>query len=569
MDRAVLADALDDEEIHADRRCNEGQLHIDQEHDIEPDGIETQRLDDRIEHRQRDEDDGNCFQHTPQNEKHDIDADEDDPAVHMPFRHERHERLRDLQHSQDIAEEHSADHDGKDHAGCLDGRAKDPRHITDRKAPVDEECDDERIDRADSSGFRRRENAGINTADDDDRQQKPPDIITERFHLFFRRSLFFSWLIPRGNDDVRHESKRQKRPRYDAGHEQLSDGFIGDGTVKDHRNGRRDENAEGTAGSDRADDELSVIAALQHFRDRHRTDSDRSRHGGAGDRRKDRTGENSRDAKTAGKMAHPLAAKLEKPAADLARQHDLAHQDIERHRRQDIRVQRLVRDNRHLRKGGHVDKLDDPQDTGNAQRKGDRHADDKEEDDEQRKTCKDHRSVLLLCKEITQKMIQGFQKQQYKADHHEGLRDPERHTQKRRRNDAILKAHQHVIRRLRHADIERKERQKRSEDIHAPAHPLREAGIQEIDKDMAMRAHGIGHTEKACKDQEIGRDLHRPDSRAMQDASGNDLITDDEGCRQNSQPRDRSSRACYAAKSSIKHFINRTHDSPPLFNTNI
>ena len=131
-------------------------------------------------------------------------------------------------------------------------------------------------------------------------------------------------------------------------------------------------------------------------------------------------------------MAHPLAAKLEKPAADLARQHDLAHQDIERHRRQDIRVQRLVRDDRHLRKGGQVNKLDDPQDTGNAQRKGDRHADDKEEDDEQRKTCKDHRSVLLLCKEITQKMIQGFQKQQYKADHHEGLRDPERHTQQRR-----------------------------------------------------------------------------------------------------------------------------------------
>ena len=148
LNRAVLADALDDEEIHADRRCNEGQLHIDQEHDIEPDGIEAQRLDDRVEHRQRDEDDGNCFQHTPQNEQHDIDADEDDPAVHMPFRHERHERLRDLQHRQDIAEEHSADHDGKDHAGCLDGRAEDPRHITDRKAPVDEECDDERIDRA-------------------------------------------------------------------------------------------------------------------------------------------------------------------------------------------------------------------------------------------------------------------------------------------------------------------------------------------------------------------------------------------------------------------------------------
>ena len=73
--RAVGADALDDEEVHADWRRDEGQLHVDEHDDIEPDEIEAERLDDRIEHRQRDEDDGDRLEHTAKCQEDDVDAD--------------------------------------------------------------------------------------------------------------------------------------------------------------------------------------------------------------------------------------------------------------------------------------------------------------------------------------------------------------------------------------------------------------------------------------------------------------------------------------------------------------
>ena len=81
LNGAVFADAFDDEEVHAYRRCDEGQFHVDQEHYVEPDGVKAQGFDNGVEHRQGDEDDGNSFQHAAQDQKDDVDADEDDPFV--------------------------------------------------------------------------------------------------------------------------------------------------------------------------------------------------------------------------------------------------------------------------------------------------------------------------------------------------------------------------------------------------------------------------------------------------------------------------------------------------------
>lgn len=382
LDGAVFADPLDDEEVHADWRRDEGEFHVDQEDDVEPDGVEAERLDDRIEHRKGNEDDGYGFQYAAKNQQHDVDAQHDDPAVQVTFGDESHECLRYLQDSQDVAEEHGADHDGEDHAGCLDGRAEDGRHILDGDASVNEECDGQCIDGADSSGFSRCEDAGVDAADDDDRKEESPDVFTEGLHLFSMRRSWFSRFVPGSKDDVADEEDRQERARYDAGHEELADGFIGDRAVQNHRNGRRDQDAERAACGNGADDEFPVIAALQHFRNGHSADGDGGSDGRSGNCSKDGTGEDGRDAKAAGEVAHPLAAEFEKSASHAARQHDLAHEDIERNGRQDVGVQRLVRDDRHLREEGHIHELDDAQDPCDGKREGDRHADNEEENDE-------------------------------------------------------------------------------------------------------------------------------------------------------------------------------------------
>lgn len=52
--------------------------------DVEPDGVEAERLDDRIEHRKDNEDDGYGFQYAAKNQQHDVDAQHDDPAFRSP-----------------------------------------------------------------------------------------------------------------------------------------------------------------------------------------------------------------------------------------------------------------------------------------------------------------------------------------------------------------------------------------------------------------------------------------------------------------------------------------------------
>ena len=89
-------------------------------------------------------------------------------------------------------------------------------------------------------------------------------------------------------------------------------------------------------------------------------DGDGGSDGRSGNCSKDGAGEDGRDAKAAGGPIHLLpSSKVRFPRA---RQHDLAHEDIERNGRQDVGVQRLVRDDRHLREGKDIHELDDARD---------------------------------------------------------------------------------------------------------------------------------------------------------------------------------------------------------------
>ena len=401
LDGAVFADALDDEEVHAHGRCDEGQFHIDEEHYIEPDGVKAQGFDDRVEHRQGDEDDGNGFQHTAQNKEDNVDADEDDPFVEMAFGDQGHESLGYLEDGEDVAEEHGAHHDGKNHTGCLDGRAEDGGHILHGNASVNEEGNEEGIHGANRCRFGGCKDAGVDTADDDDRQEEAPHVFPKGFHLGFMGGPFFPGFVPGSNDDVGQKGQGKEGAGHDAGHEELAHGLIGNGAVENHGDGRRDEDAQGAAGRYGPYHQFPVITPFQHFRNGHGADGDGGGYGGAGNGGENGAGKNGGNAQAAGKVAHPFAAQVEEAASHPSGEHNLAHEDVEGNRCQHIGVQCLKGNHRHLGQGGHIHKLDDAQNPRQGQGEGHGHADDKEDDDKQCKTCQNHLFFLLsICKEI-------------------------------------------------------------------------------------------------------------------------------------------------------------------------
>ena len=402
LDGAVFADAFDNEEVHAYGRRDEGQFHINEEHYVEPDGVKAQGFDDRVEHRQGNKDDGNGFQHAAQDEEDDIDANEDDPFIEVAFGDKGHEGLGYLEHGEDVAEEHGAYHDGKNHAGCLDGGAEDGGHVLNGNAAVNEEGNDEGIHRAYSCRFGRGEDAGVDTADDDDRKEKAPDIFAEGFHLFCMGGSCFPRFVPGSKDDVGHEGQGQKGAGHDAGHEELAHGLVGNGAVENHGDGRRDKDAQCAAGGHRPHYQFPVVAALQHFRNGHGTDGNGGGHGGAGNGGENGAGKDGGNAKASGKVAHPFAAQVEEAAPHPSGEHDLAHKDVEGHGSQYIGIQCLKGNHRHLGQGGHIYELDDAQNPCQGQGEGHGHADNQEDNDQQGKSCKNHLlSLLSISEEIT------------------------------------------------------------------------------------------------------------------------------------------------------------------------
>ena len=72
--------------------------------------------------------------------------------------------MRCLQSGQDKAEKHGANHDGENHRGRLDRILQDFAHIAEFYGTVNKERNDEAVERADGSGFGRREETGVDAA---------------------------------------------------------------------------------------------------------------------------------------------------------------------------------------------------------------------------------------------------------------------------------------------------------------------------------------------------------------------------------------------------------------------
>lgn len=190
--------------------------------------------------------------HGAKGQKDEVDADEDNPAADLCVRDERHQGLRCLQGCQDEAEQHGADHDGENHRGRLDRVLQDFAHIAELYRAINKERDNQAVERADGSGFGRREEAGVDTADDDNRQQQAPDIFLERCHALLPAGCRLALHVAAAENEVEDEEERHENARYNPRNEELADRLTRDGTVKNHRDARRNQDAERAARGDGA-----------------------------------------------------------------------------------------------------------------------------------------------------------------------------------------------------------------------------------------------------------------------------------------------------------------------------
>ena len=284
--------------------------------------------------------------------------------------------MGNLQDGQDKPVEHRADDDGQDHRVGLGGIDENSGNIPQRESLINKEGDEQAVHRADRRRLRRREDADIDAADDQNRQEQAPGRMLQHVEPFLpgRR-----WLgrhaVGTKYDDIQDEESGQDQSGNDSGNEQAADGFAGDGPEQDHRNAGRDQDAERAAAGDQAQNQFLRITARDHFRDSHHADGDGGRDAGAGNGGKGGAGHDGGDAEAGRQMAQPFAGDIVQVVADLAGQQDLAEQDIKGNGREHEVIQRLVADDRDLgeRTGPHGGV--EGAHAGDAQTEGDRQSD--------------------------------------------------------------------------------------------------------------------------------------------------------------------------------------------------
>ena len=198
--------------------------------------------------------------------------------------------------------------------------------------PVDAEREDERVERGDGGGLRRREGAGIDAAEQDHGHQARQDgAAGDAADLAARNGLVHGEAAAhRGDPDRAHQRRRHHEAGDDAAEEQRADGGLSDEGVEDHRDGGRDDRPERRGGGDDGRGEGGGVAGLGHH-----ADGDEAGAGGVGDGAAAHGREQDAHQHVHLRQAapHPAdegVAEGEEPVRDLAGVHDVRREQEHR-----------------------------------------------------------------------------------------------------------------------------------------------------------------------------------------------------------------------------------------------
>ena len=125
------------------------------------DGRKDQHVRHRVDEASRDQEDEDDRQH------------EDERAVHIRYEPCRH-LLRDANAREHPAEDLRRRNDQHDARRTRDAGVDDPRDLAEAESLVDEHAYDEAVEATDGGRLRRREDAGVDAAEDDERRDHRP-----------------------------------------------------------------------------------------------------------------------------------------------------------------------------------------------------------------------------------------------------------------------------------------------------------------------------------------------------------------------------------------------------------
>src|SRR5260221_5234165 len=246
---------LDDENVHADRRMDQPQLHGHDDDDAEPDRVESQRGDHGKDDRHRQDDHRQRVHQAAQREVHQHDQGEHAVAPEAEAGEERRHVLRRLRHREEIAEQQRAYEDGEDRRGGARRLEQRLQQLRPRQAPA-QRADDDGAAGADAARLGRGEYAPMDPADHQHEQQQ------RRPHPARHREPLAPRAAPAGREKIRPDEAadgdggaihgHREEARENPGDEQLADVLLSDEAV-DREHGRgREHGAERAAGGDEA-----------------------------------------------------------------------------------------------------------------------------------------------------------------------------------------------------------------------------------------------------------------------------------------------------------------------------
>ena len=145
--------------------------------------------------------------------------------------------------------------------------------------PVDEDSNEERVDSGNGSGFRWREHAAIDPADDDDDQEQAPSGFLAAIENFLEPFPGLSREIAAARDEIdrTHQHETGNKTRNNAREEHAANRDVGCCRIDHHHDGWRNEDTERTGIGDDTGCKFLGIANLPHTRDGDRSDGDNCR----------------------------------------------------------------------------------------------------------------------------------------------------------------------------------------------------------------------------------------------------------------------------------------------------
>ena len=130
-----------------------------------------------------------------------------------------------------------------------------------------------------------------------------------------------------------------KQAGENAGEEQSRHRLLGDNSVQDQRQARRNDDADRSRRPDDSQGERPWIASLEHRRDQDRPHRQRGRDARTADRRKQRAGDDGDESKRSRKSAEPGRGQIDQRVGDAAEPHECRRHHEQRQRHQGRRVE--------------------------------------------------------------------------------------------------------------------------------------------------------------------------------------------------------------------------------------